>query len=242
MDSQIRLDKYLADIGIGTRTEVKSYLKKGRVTLDGIPVKRGELKVLKNADNICFDGKKVTYRLYQYYMLNKPAGVVSATKDNLHETVIDLIETKEHREHRELFPIGRLDKDTEGLLVITNDGELTHRLLSPRNHVGKKYYAKVLGQVTLDDVKTFSMGIQLEQDFITLPAELEILSSDEISEIEVIIYEGKFHQVKRMFDFIGKKVIYLKRLSMGKLELDTSLSVGEYRELTDNEVELLKEL
>ena len=235
----IRLDKYLADMGVGTRQEVKKYMKQGRVTIDGEIVKKPETKVDTDKSKVCFDGKEVAYAQYEYYMLNKPAGVISATEDSRCETVIDLIESKKRKD---LFPVGRLDKDTEGLLLITNDGALAHRLLSPKKHVDKCYFARVQGKVTEEDVEAFSKGVNIgtsEEEEWTMPGELVIVNSDEISEIRLTIQEGKFHQVKRMFAAVGKEVIYLKRERMGTLVLDESLALGEYRELTDEELKNL---
>ena len=169
-------------------------------------------------------------------MLHKPAGVISATTDAKDKTVIDLIESKKRKD---LFPVGRLDKDTEGLLLITNDGELAHRLLSPKKHVDKVYFAKVKGVVTEEDQRIFAEGVSLGKGEMAKPSRLEILVSDEISEIRLTIQEGKFHQVKRMFLSVGKEVIYLKRLSMGTLQLDENLALGEYRPLTEEELKQL---
>lgn len=232
----IRLDKYLADMGIGTRAEVKKYVRQGKVKVDGIVVKLPEAKVDEKAQNVTYLDQTVGYEEFEYYMLNKPAGVISATTDTKDKTVIDLISSKKRKD---LFPVGRLDKDTEGLLLITNDGELAHRLLSPKKHVDKVYYAKVKGVVTEADVKAFAEGVSLGQGEMAKPAALEILVPDEISEIQLTIQEGKFHQVKRMFISVGKEVIYLKRLSMGTLILDDSLPLGGYRPLTREELEQL---
>ncbi len=232
----IRLDKFLADMGVGTRTEVKKYIRQGKVTVDGIVEKSPETKIDANAQSVCFDGKPIQYESYVYYMLNKPAGVISASKDSKEKTVIDLIDDKKRKD---LFPVGRLDKDTEGLLLITNDGETAHNLLSPKKHVNKVYYAKIDGIVTEADQKAFSEGLSIGEGEITKPAKLEILESGIISEIKLTIQEGKFHQVKRMFEAVGKKVIYLKRLSMGALQLDEQLALGEYRLLTKEEIEML---
>jgi len=235
----IRLDKFLADRGIGTRQEVKKYMKQGRVAIDGEIVKKPETKVDMDKSRVTFDGKEVSYAEYEYYMLHKPAGVISATEDNHCETVIDLIESKKRKD---LFPVGRLDKDTEGLLLITNDGALAHRLLSPKKHVDKCYYAKVQGKVTKEDVEAFSKGVNIgtdEAEEWTMPGELVIVNSGDISEIRLTIQEGKFHQVKRMFQAVGKEVIYLKRERMGTLILDESLKTGEYRELTEEELKNL---
>lgn len=232
----MRLDKYLADMSIGTRSEVKSYIKQGKIEVDGCIVKTPEHKIAVGVQQVSYNGIPIVYETYVYYMLNKPAGVISATMDKQDKTVLDLIsDTK----RKDLFPVGRLDKDTEGLLLITNDGELAHRLLSPKKHVDKVYYAKVEGIVTEADQKTFEEGVQIGEKEVTKPAKLSILKSDEISEIELTIQEGKFHQVKRMFEAVGKKVIYLKRLSMGSLQLDENLALGEYRLLTQEELDKL---
>jgi len=239
MAEQLRVDKYLADMGIGTRSDIKLWIRKGRVKVNGEVCKKPEAKIIIDRDEILFDDSKVDYSKYLYFMLNKPAGVVSATKDHISKTVLDLIIDKQGKD---LFPVGRLDKDTEGLLLITNDGDLAHQLLSPRKHVDKVYYAKVQGKVTKADRDAFLVGVQIDEDYITLPAQLTILKSEDISEIELTIQEGKFHQVKRMFEAVGKEVIFLKRLSMGGLSLDPELLPGKYRSLTVAEVEYLKNL
>ena len=232
----IRLDKYLADMGVGTRTEVKKLIRQGRVAIDENTVKSPEMKIDINKNQVFVDGKLLTYEEFEYYMLNKPAGYVSATTDLKDKTVLDLIHSKKRKD---LFPVGRLDKDTEGLLLITNDGELAHRLLSPRKHVDKVYYARVEGVVSEEDIEAFKNGVDIGENEISKPAVLEILKSEEISEIYLTIQEGKFHQVKRMFEAVGKKVVYLKRLSMGTLKLDDNLKLGEYRLLTKEELERL---
>ncbi len=236
MSGQIRLDKYLADMGVGTRSEVKQYIRKGRVLLNNTVVKASDIKINTNSDIVVFDGNQINYIRTEYYMLNKPAGVVSATRDKFASTVVDLIDSA----NKDLFPVGRLDKDTEGLLLITNDGDLAHKLLSPKKKVPKVYFAKVRGRVSNEDVEIFAKGITLEEEFTTLPAHLEILEEGEISFIHVTIHEGKFHQVKRMFEAVNKEVIYLKRLSMGSLVLDKDLEIGDYRPLTQEEIDLLK--
>lgn len=238
MAKELRLDKYLADNGIGTRSEIKLWIRKGRVKVNGEVVTKPEIKV-SSEDEVCFDEKRVKYEKYSYFMLHKPAGVVSATRDNLSKTVLDLLEGEKVKD---LFPVGRLDKDTEGLLLITNDGQLAHNLLSPKKHVDKVYFARVKGKVTKEDQLAFLEGVMIEEGYKTMPAKLNIQKSDDISEIELTIQEGKFHQVKRMFQAIGKEVIYLKRLSMGSLSLDPNLAPGEYRPLTDSEILYLKEL
>jgi 16S rRNA pseudouridine516 synthase len=237
MSQQLRLDKYLADMGIGTRSELKNWIRKGRVTINDVICKVPEQKVSITEDVVSFDDKRVGYVNLVYIMLHKPAGVVSATMDNVSQTVLDLITDKQRKD---LFPVGRLDKDTEGLLLLTNDGDLAHQLLSPKKHVDKVYYARVNEIVTEEDKKAFSDGIDIGEEKLTLPAKLKILKTGEISEIELTIQEGRFHQVKRMFEAVGKEVIYLKRLSMGSLVLDSSLATGEYRDLTQEELDDLK--
>ena len=232
----IRLDKYLADMSIGTRTEVKKFIRQGKVAVDGQIVKNPDIKVDTDTQNVICNGIAVTYETYEYYMLNKPAGVISATFDKTEKTVLDLIDSKKRKD---LFPVGRLDKDTEGLLLITNDGELAHKLLSPKKHVDKLYYARVEGVVGKADIEAFASGLDIGDDEYTKAAKLEILKSDAISEIQLTIQEGKFHQVKRMFEAVGKKVIYLKRLEMGTLKLDEGLGLGEYRPLTQKEIDEL---
>ena len=235
----IRLDKYLADMGCGTRQEVKKFIRSGQVSVDGIVVKKQETKVEQTVQEVFLNGEKVGYESFEYYMLNKPAGVISATEDQGCQTVVDLIKDKKRKD---LFPVGRLDKDTEGLLLITNDGALAHRLLSPKKHVDKCYFARICGKVTEEDVRSFEKGVNIgsqEQPEITMPGKLEIITSDDISKIRLTIQEGKFHQVKRMFQAVGKEVIYLKRLRMGTLILDENLGIGEYRPLTKEELEKL---
>jgi 16S rRNA pseudouridine516 synthase len=238
MAGQLRLDKFLADMGIGTRSEIKEWIRKGRVRINDVVCTKPEIKVTVGTDRVAFDQAEVGYIKHQYIMLHKPAGVVSATSDNVSKTVLDLITD---RKCKDLFPVGRLDKDTEGLLLVTNDGELAHQLLSPKKHVDKVYYAKVRGKVTIEDAKAFLQGVDIKDEEPTMPAKLTILSSGEISEIELTIQEGRFHQVKRMFEAVGKEVIYLKRLSMGSLVLDPSLTPGEYRELSEKELAELKQ-
>lgn len=237
MTSMIRLDKYLADIGIGSRSEVKKYIKKGQVKVDNQLIKDIGYKVNLDKEKVYFDNNLLEYNKYIYLMLNKPAGVVSATRDNVHKTVIDLIDKKYQKN---IFPVGRLDIDTEGLLFITNDGQLAHDLLSPKKKIPKTYYAKVQGQVTNKEVKEFENGLIIDDNFTALPAKLEILESGQVSKVNVTIYEGKFHQVKRMFEAVGMKVIYLKRISMASLELDKNLEISSYRQLTDDEIRKLK--
>ena len=239
MPKKQRIDKILSNLGYGSRSELKKLCKNGLVKVNGKVINNPGVQVDVENDEILFDGEKVVYKEFIYLMLNKPDGYISATFDKRDPIVLDLID-KEALIF-EPFPVGRLDKDTEGLLVLTNDGQLAHRVLSPKKHVPKTYYAKVEGVVTKEDVKAFAEGVTLDDGYETMPAELEILKSDDISEIELTIHEGKFHQVKRMFESVGKKVVYLKRLSMGKLKLDEGLALGEYRELTEEEVKMIEE-
>ncbi len=228
-----RLDKFLTQIPVGTRSQVKEMIKKGRVCVNGIHASKPESKVDPENDCITLDGKVLSYSQYAYYMLNKPAGVITATMDKKKETVVDLLEDK----RKDLFPVGRLDIDTEGLLLITNDGDLCHRLLSPKHHVDKCYLAKTDRPIPKDAVTKFEVGMDLG-DFTSMPAKLELLSE---CEAKVTVQEGKFHQVKRMFEAVGVTVVYLKRLSMGSLKLDESLLPGESRALTQEELQCLKE-
>ena len=231
----MRLDRYLCETGFGTRSQVKDLLKKGQVMVNGEVVKKPELKINETTDQILCQGEKASYQKNIYLMLHKPAGVVSATEDNREKTVLDLVRPEDRKNG--LFPVGRLDKDTEGLLLLTDDGELAHRLLSPKKHVDKTYYATIDGQVTEEHVKQFREGLDIGDEKKTLPAVLTILLSGPVSEIEVTIHEGRFHQIKRMFEAVGCKVTYLKRLSMGSLVLDETLPPEEYRPLTEAELE-----
>lgn len=234
----MRIDKLLANIGYGTRKEVKKMLKTGAVLVNEHAVKDAKAHVDPIHDRVTVHGELVEYKEFIYLMMNKPPGVISATEDNFQETVIDLL-SAEHAAY-EPFPVGRLDKDTEGLLLITNDGKLTHKLLSPKKHVPKLYFAVIEGMVTEEDIAAFRNGVTFDDGYLTKPAELQILKSGETSEIEISIMEGKFHQVKRMFEAVGKRVTYLKRISMGSLELDEELELGTYRELTVDELEGLQ--
>ncbi|WP_223595718.1 pseudouridine synthase [Neobacillus bataviensis] len=235
----MRIDKMLANLGYGSRKEVKQLLKSGAVKVDNAIVKDAKQHVDPNTQTITLNGEVIEYKEYIYLMMNKPPGVLSATEDNQGETVIDLLELED--QVYEPFPVGRLDKDTEGLLLITNDGQLAHRLLSPKKHVPKTYFAIIDREVTEEDVEAFAKGVTLDDGYETKPGELKILKSGIRSDIELTITEGKFHQVKRMFQAVGKRVVYLQRISMGPLALDETLELGEYRELTDEEVELLKD-
>lgn len=232
--ADVRLDRFLANMGCGTRSEVKLTIKSGKVQVNNQVVRQADFQVTPETDDVYWLGERIVYRKYIYLELNKPAGVISATEDLRERTVLDLLEEK--YQQRGLFPVGRLDKDTEGLLILTNDGELGHRLLSPKKHVMKRYYAKVAGWVDAEEQKAFREGIVLDDGYRTLPGTLEILMPGTVSEVIVSIREGKFHQIKRMFLALGKEVIYLKRIAMGELVLDESLAPGAYRELTEEEV------
>ncbi|WP_102263917.1 pseudouridine synthase [Mesobacillus jeotgali] len=234
----MRIDKVLSNLGYGSRKDVKKLLKDGSVKVNNEIVKDAKHHVDPENDSITLNGEEIHYREFIYLMMNKPPGVISATEDNRDETVIDLLEIED--QVFEPFPVGRLDKDTEGLLLITNDGQLSHKLLSPKKHVPKTYFAVIEGEVTEKDIEAFKKGVTLDDGYETKPGELFILKSGLTSDIELTITEGKFHQVKRMFEAVGKRVIYLKRLSMGPLKLDETLELGEYRELSDEEVEMLQ--
>lgn len=233
----MRLDKLLANMGYGTRKEVKKLLKTGSVRVDDQVIKDAKQHVNPDEDAVTVHGEEVEYREYIYLMMNKPSGFISATEDE-EETVVDLLIPEDQIFNP--FPVGRLDKDTEGLLIITNDGKLAHHLTSPKHHVPKTYFARINGRVTEKDIEAFKNGVTLDDGYKTKPGELTILEEGPISQIELTIHEGKFHQVKRMFEAVDKKVIYLQRISMGELALDEDLDVGEYRELTDSEVEFLR--
>lgn len=229
----------LANLGYGSRKEVKKLLKDGAVLVNGTLIKDAKEHVNPDEDTVTIHGEEAVYREFIYLMMNKPPGVISATEDHREETVIDLLEIEDAV--FQPFPVGRLDKDTEGLLLLTNDGQLAHQLLSPKKHVPKTYFAVVEGEVNDADIEAFKEGVTLDDGYETKPGYLKILKAGTTSDIELTITEGKFHQVKRMFAARGKRVIYLKRLSMGKLQLDETLELGEYRELTEEEVDLLKE-
>ncbi|WP_455161579.1 pseudouridine synthase [Streptococcus timonensis] len=237
----MRLDKFLVACAVGSRTEVKNFLKAGRVTVNGKKEKSAKLQIDEETDEICFDGQKLDYEEFVYYMMNKPKGVISATEDPNHKTVLDLLD--DYARAKEVFPVGRLDIDTHGLLLLTNDGKLAHALLSPKRHVDKIYLARINGVMTDADVETFAQGVPLK-DFTCQPAKLELVSVDtekDQSLVRVSIAEGKFHQVKRMVGYCGKEVVDLQRLTMGTLTLDEDLKRGEWRRLTKEELEGLLE-
>lgn len=225
-----RLDKIISATGKKSRREVREMVRQGRILVDGQPARAADMKLDPQAASILLDGEPLDYEQFTYVMLHKPAGVLTATEDRRQETVLDLLPPELRR--RGLSPVGRLDKDTEGLLLLTNDGQLTHRLLSPKSHVDKVYYARVDGALTPDDIAAFAAGMTLGDGLVCLPAGLEILSP---TEALVTLREGKFHQVKRMLAARGKPVLYLKRLSMGQLRLDPALAPGAWRMLTEEE-------
>ena len=234
-----RLDKIIASTGRFSRREVKLLVRQGRVLVDGVPARSAEDRMAPETAEITVDGERLVWRRYTWLMMNKPAGVLSATEDGRGKTVLDLL--PEELRRRELFPVGRLDKDTEGLLLLTNEGGLAHDLLSPKKHVDKVYYARTAGELEEADCRAFAAGMVLGDGLECLPAGLEILSAGAGgSEALVTLREGKFHQVKRMLAARGKPVLYLKRMKMGNLTLDPALEPGEYRFLTEEEVALLR--
>jgi len=241
MSKTIRLDKYLSDMTSETRSKVKEYIRKGRITVNTVIVKSPDTKVDTDNDEVCLDGRKVGYVEYYYYMMNKPQGVITSTEKGKTKTVMDVFKENaiDCPRFDELSPVGRLDKDTEGLLLITNDGELNHKLLSPKNHVDKVYFTELKHPLKLSDIEAFAEGLDLG-DFISKPARLEIYDIDNSFTARVTISEGKFHQIKRMFEAVDNEVIYLKRLQMGSLTLDYDLVLGEVRELTEDEIKELK--
>ncbi len=230
----------LANMGFGTRKEVKQILKKGLVRINEEIVKDPKTQVNPEQQLVTVNGDQVEYKEFIYLMMNKPQGVISATEDKHDQTVIDLLQAEDSI--FDPFPVGRLDKDTEGLLLITNDGQLSHQLLSPKKHVPKTYFAHINDVVTEEDIEAFAQGVELDDGYVTKPGVLNIVEAGPTSKIELTITEGKFHQVKRMFEAVGKKVVYLQRIKMGPLPLDETLELGEYRELTEEEVESLREV
>lgn len=236
-----RIDKILSNLGHGTRKEVKGLLKKGKVEIDGVIASDSAMKIDPDKAVIKVAGEVINYRKFIYLIMNKPAGVVSATVDNHDETVIDLLDEQYHS--FKPFPIGRLDKDTVGLLLITNDGELNHKLIAPKNHVDKVYYAEINKFIDTKDIATFKNGVVIDDGYKCMPAILEVLNANENgSEVMVTIQEGKFHQVKRMFESVDKKVVFLRRISFGPLKLDENLQEGQYRELSEEEINSLKQV
>jgi 16S rRNA pseudouridine516 synthase len=241
MSERQRLDKLLAHMGVGSRNEIKQLVRSGAVTVDDVVVRDSAMKIDVYKSRVVVNGEPIAYQEFIYLMMNKPAGVISATEDRKLQTVLDLL--PERYRHFQLFPVGRLDKDTEGLLLLTNDGKMAHELLSPRKHVAKTYYAEVLGVADDTDIEAFRGGVTLDDGYRTLPAELQIDVVNHESGtclVRLTITEGKFHQVKRMFAARGKSVLYLKRLAMGPLVLDDSLAPGVVRELTATELTALQ--
>ena len=234
---KLRLDKYLADMGLGSRTEVKQLVRSGQIYVNGWRVRKADIKVDTETDVVERNHEPIIYAPFEYWMLNKPAGVVSATRDDGSETVVELVEG---RARKDLFPVGRLDKDTVGLLLITNDGQLAHRLLAPGKHVDKVYFARLDHDVSAEDAQAFADGLDIGDDKLTLPAQLEIPCEEHANEVLVTLHEGRYHQVKRMFEARGNKVVYLKRVSMGALVLDPALAEGESRRLTEEELAALR--
>lgn len=235
-----RIDKILANSGYGTRKDIKKLIREGLIIVDGKLVKDAGMHVKPEEQVIEIEGEILNYKKFVYLMLNKPQGYISSTEDERFGTVLELIPPEYYIKN--IFPVGRLDKDTVGLLLITNDGQLAHRLLSPKKHVPKKYIADIDSVVTQKDIESFMEGITLDDGYVTLPANLKILEIDNNlnnSKVEIEIFEGKYHQIKRMFEALNKKVIFLKRISMGPLSLDESLALGDVRELTEKEKEAL---
>ena len=236
----MRLDKFLVENGLGSRSQVKDVLKKGLVLVNGRAEKSPKTHINETADEIVVSGQKLTYEKFVYYLLNKPKGYISATEDERHKTVLDLLD--ETARQKEVFPVGRLDIDTHGLLLLTNNGKLAHAMLSPKKHVEKIYRAQVVGLMNQSDVERFARGIELK-DFTCQPAQLKIVKLDEEKEtslVEITLAEGKFHQVKRVVAACGKEVTDLQRLSMGPLQLDPELALGEWRRLTEEELKSLE--
>ena len=280
----MRLDKFLADMGVGSRSDLKKAIRKSLVTVNG-EVEKDPGAQVSAEDRIFFDGAEIRYAEQQYYMLHKPAGVLSASEDRRQTTVVDLITLNDELVRKDLFPVGRLDKDTEGLLIITNDGPLAHQLLVPKHHIDKTYYAIVTGTITEDDQRAFTRGIRYDEKLTALPATLRVLSTGKtvaalrralgftatserllrtrlagpafigaeepaditedtlVSEVEITIQEGKFHQIKKMVKALsgGKEILYLRRITMGALRLDPALAPGEFRKLSEDEIKILKD-
>ncbi len=233
----MRLDKLLADMQIGTRKEIKQYIRQGHVTVDKSSQVSPNQRVDPNIQAICCFGKELHYQKYVYYMFYKPQNCVTARQDALHKTVMDYLPES----RKALSPIGRLDLDTEGLLIITNDGMLSHNLLSPAKHVIKIYEARIDGPLRTEDIEAFRLGLDIGDNTLTSPAELTVLEHGDSSYVRVAIMEGRYHQIKRMFAAIGRQVLFLKRTAMGSLVLDDTLLPGEYRELTTEELSRLKQ-
>ena len=229
----VRVDKIMSELGFGSRSEIKKYAKAGKIRINDKVIKKADEKVDSERDKLYFEGRQVVVEEFETYVLYKPAGYVCATKDNVHKTVMVLIDS----DRKNIVPVGRLDLDTEGLLILTNDGTLNHRLVSPASHVDKIYYAKFDGTLAVDAIERTAKGLDIGEGEVSKPAKLEILSSDEV---KLTIHEGKFHQVKRMIKALGGEVTYLKRIAFGGLNLDDlNLKKGESRKITKEEVEKL---
>lgn len=234
---KMRLDKYLVHVGYGTRSAAQKVIKSKKVKVNDQIIIKPETSIDPETSTVEVNGERMDYEEFYYFILNKPGGYITATEDARDQTVLDLLEQRD--QNKDVFPVGRLDKDTEGLLILTNDGKMAHSLLSPKHHVDKVYYAKVLGQMEEEDIKKFAMGITLNDGTTYEPGKLEIITSGTESEIYVTICEGKFHQVKRMVQAVGKEVVYLKRIQMGRLSLPEDLKLGTYRKMTREEIALL---
>jgi len=230
----MRLDKFLCDTAGLTRTEAKNAVKKGQIAVNGQVQKAADFKVKETTDTVTFQGRLLSYAAFHYYMLHKPAGVITATEDKKESTVMDILKEEKVKN---LFPVGRLDKDTEGLLLITDDGELAHNLLSPKKHVDKEYLVKVRDSISEEDCRKLSEGVDIGDEKPTAPAKVERVAEKEIL---LTIREGRFHQVKRMLQAVGNEVVYLKRLSMGSLRLPKDLEKGAYRPLSEEEIYKIK--
>lgn len=233
----MRLDKFLCDRNIGTRSQVKTYIRQGLVTVNGRPAQASDQKINEEEDLVTFQGRRLRPGGFVYYMLNKPQGVVSATQDNRDTTVVDLLKDCDLPRDG-VFPVGRLDKDTEGLLILTDDGDMAHRLLSPKKHVDKTYLVTAQHPLSQEDMDRLEQGVDIGEDRLTLTAKVELLTG---TQFFLTIHEGKYHQIKRMLQAVGNHVMALKRISFGGLALDKNLKPGEYRELTKQEVEILHE-
>ncbi len=232
----MRLDKFLTEMEIGSRSQVKAYIKKGLIEVNGVVCKDADYKLDENSDTVSYAGEKLFYQKFRYYILNKPQGVVTATKDAKEKTVMDLLVNVRKAD---LSPVGRLDKDTEGLLLITNDGALAHMLLSPKRHVDKVYRVKLAKPITQDAIMQLEAGVDIGEESITMPAKVQRIQE---TEILLTIHEGRFHQVKRMLKAVGNEVVHLKRESFGCMQLEEGLKSGTFRELTTEEIEKLKKL
>ena len=233
----MRLDKFLCETGAGTRSEVKQLLKKGLVTVNGICEKGADKKIKETEDIVTLRGEVLSFAKFHYYLLHKPAGVITATEDEKQETVMSLLKDVKEVSLTKLFPVGRLDKDTEGLLLITDDGELAHKLLSPKKHVDKTYMVRLKNPISDEDIHKLEQGVDIGDETLTMPARVNKIHD---TEIELTIKEGRYHQVKRMLLAVDNEVIYLKRLSMGALKLPADLEKGTYRPLFPEELALLK--